>query len=128
MNIERCAECDKIFVPQLAGAQSILCRFCAIDSESSFLVVRRYVSENRQATIEEIAEGTKTSTHLIKGLILDGRFDLSQVSGTEKILAEQRARRTVSSMRNQKGKASNSAAPSSQSSRQSRNSYGLGGR
>ncbi len=131
MNIKRCAECEKVFANLATGSGSILCRFCVVDAEIAFPAVRQYIKEHNFSTIEQIATGSEISEALIKGLILEGRFDSSLIVGAEAMLANQRKHQALSMMQKERNPLLKSSTTLSDSTKSRRaesggKSYGLG--
>lgn len=77
MDIKHCEHCEQIYSAPKEGGASVLCRKCLMDCEAAYLKVRRYITENRNATLEEAAAATEVPEIFVQAMVLDGRFEIS---------------------------------------------------
>ncbi|MDQ0191094.1 hypothetical protein JI721_08430 [Alicyclobacillus cycloheptanicus] len=72
MAIANCKRCGKIY----NRVRRDICPQCIAEEDEAFHLVRTYLRENRDATIEDVVEETGVPMELIISMIQDGRLIL----------------------------------------------------
>lgn len=72
MAIANCKRCGKIY----NRVRRDICPACIVEEDQAFALVRAYLHDHRDATMEEVVEATDVSTELIISMIRDGRLIL----------------------------------------------------
>ena len=78
MNVRNCKKCGKIF-NYVSGPP--ICPQCKDALEEKFQEVRKYIQDNRHATIPEVSEACEVSTNQIQQWLRDERLELAEGSG-----------------------------------------------
>lgn len=82
MNVRNCRKCGKIF-NYIAGP--FVCPACREELEKEFQKVKKYVSEHRGCTIQEVADECEVEAYQVREWIRDERLEF--VEGTAMGLA-----------------------------------------
>ncbi|TDX58892.1 hypothetical protein [Orenia marismortui] len=72
MGLKKCENCGKVFVSKSQN----LCNDCYQEELEKYRMLRDYLWENSQASIEELANATGISPKLIRKFIREDRFNL----------------------------------------------------
>ncbi len=133
MDIRHCEYCEQIYSAPKEGAASMLCRKCMMDCNEAYLKVRRFITENRNASLEDAATATDVPQIFIEAMLLDGRFEVHHEIRLDENSTEEMRRRKqilddIQGVREQLSEASPPSSPSSPSSSspQKKRRYGLG--
>lgn len=78
MIVRNCKKCGKIF-NYVSGPP--ICPQCKDALEEKFQEVRKYIQDNRHATIPEVSEACEVSTNQIQQWLRDERLELAEGSG-----------------------------------------------
>jgi flagellar operon protein (TIGR03826 family) len=76
MELRNCPECGKIFT----FIKTNLCPECKQKLEDQFEIVKQYLIENPQATMQQISEDTDIPEKTIAGYLRDGRIIASSAN------------------------------------------------
>jgi len=74
MDLENCIRCGRL-IPKGIGP---VCPECKKGEELKFQELCKYLDENENCTLKELAEGTGVSTKRILGYIREGRLEISK--------------------------------------------------
>ncbi len=74
MEFRNCPRCGKIFV----FVKQNICNDCIIEEEKIFEKVKKYIKENENATIVEVAKNTEVSERKILKYLKEGRLEIVQ--------------------------------------------------
>ena len=77
MNVRNCKKCGKIF-NYVSGPP--ICPQCKDALEEKFQEVRKYIQDNRHATIPQVSEACEVSTNQIQQWLRDERLELTEGS------------------------------------------------
>ncbi len=131
MRIRRCEHCNEIFQYKPSGAASILCGHCVALSSDNYMPVYRHIKKFGFSSVKEISEVTEVHPALVKGLVMDGRFQTGDSDSNFEDAFEAQRRLQLLEMMG-KGQSAIHAANSKTSSSDpvkttsSRRNYGLG--
>ncbi|MCM1175494.1 MAG: flagellar protein [Blautia sp.] len=78
MNVRNCKKCGKIF-NYVSGPP--ICPQCKDALEEKFQEVKKYIQDNRYATIPQVSEACEVSTSQIQQWLRDERLELTEGSG-----------------------------------------------
>lgn len=78
MNVRNCRKCGKIF-NYVSGPP--ICMQCKDAMEQKFQEVKKYIQDNRLATIPQVAEECEVSTSQIQQWLREERLELAEGSG-----------------------------------------------
>lgn len=78
MNVRNCRKCGKIF-NYVSGPP--ICMQCRDAMEQKFQEVKKYIQDNRLATIPQVAEECDVSTSQIQQWLREERLELAEGSG-----------------------------------------------
>ena len=78
MNVRNCKKCGKIF-NYVSGPP--ICPQCKDALEEKFQEVKKYIQDNRHATIPQVSEACEVSTNQIQQWLRDERLELAEGSG-----------------------------------------------
>lgn len=72
-SMKNCPKCGNVFT----FIKNPICPDCQEEEDQIFETVRRYLKDNGDKTLEEVAEATEVSVKKILKFIKDGRIDIS---------------------------------------------------
>ncbi len=78
MNVRNCKKCGKIF-NYVSGPP--ICMQCREKMEEKFQEVKKYIQDNRLASIPQVAEACEVSTNQIHQWLREERLELAEGSG-----------------------------------------------
>ncbi len=73
MDLRNCPKCGKLF----AFTTRNMCPDCIKEEDDEFALVREYINEHIEATIDEVSEATGISTSKILKFLKEGRLMIS---------------------------------------------------
>ena len=71
MSVANCPRCGKVFLKM--GAP--ICEQCEKEEEVMFEEVRKFIDEHKEATVEEICEGTGVTVNKLMKYMRDGKLE-----------------------------------------------------
>ncbi len=74
MEVKNCVRCGKVF----SFVSSSVCRDCEKAEDEQFLLVRDYIHEHRDCTLDEVVAETEVPMKRIAKFIREGRLELAQ--------------------------------------------------
>ncbi|MCM1087657.1 MAG: flagellar protein [Blautia sp.] len=77
MNVRNCKKCGQIF-NYVSGPP--ICMSCREKMEEKFQEVKKYIQENRHATIPQVSEACEVSTNQIQQWLREERLELAEGS------------------------------------------------
>lgn len=130
MQIRRCEHCNQIFGNKLSGAGSILCPECIGYCDDAYMPVYRCIKSQGFTSIDMISEIAEVHPALVKGLVLDGRFQCGEGCTDFDSLFDAQRRRQLLEMMGKEKRTTNIGGASSPNTQtrttSSRRNYGLG--